>query len=259
MQHSNIAVQMYTFRDFTQTPEGLRTTFQKLSAMGYTATQVSGIGPIDPAQVKEYADESGLKICATHIPWDRLENDLDALAQQHQLWDCKYVGLGALPDSYRTSKEGYRTFAKQASEISLRLKEQYGLQFIYHNHDFEFERLDGVTGMDILLNESNPQSFGFELDLYWVQAGGADPIEWTRKVEGRMQVVHLKDMAIVDKDQTFAELGEGNMNYKGIIDACRETDVEWYVVEQDVCRRDPFESVSISLDYLHRYIQEGKI
>lgn len=257
MRQDNIAVQMYTFREYTQTPEGLRSTFQKLAAMGYTAAQVSGIGPIEPAKVKEYADESGLNICATHIPWHRLENDLDALAREHQLWDCRYIGLGALPDHYRTSQEGYRTFAKQASEIARRLKEEYGLQFIYHNHDFEFERVDGVTGMDILLNESYPEHFGLELDLYWVQAGGADPIEWTHKVKGRMDVVHLKDMAIVDRKQTFAEIGEGNMNYRGIIEACRETDVKWYVVEQDVCRRDPFESVKISLDYLHAYLKGG--
>ncbi|MFF2015478.1 sugar phosphate isomerase/epimerase family protein [Paenibacillus sp. NPDC058177] len=256
MQHSNIALQMYTLRDFTQTPDELRTTFQKVAAIGYTAVQVSGIGPIDPAKVKEYADEAGLKICATHVSWDRLENDLDALAREHQLWDCKYIGLGGLPDHYRTSQEGYRTFAQQASEIARRLKEQYGLQFIYHNHDFEFERVDGVTGMEILLNDSAPD-FGLELDLYWVQAGGGDPIEWTRKVKGRMGVVHLKDMAIVERRQTFAELGEGNMNYKGIIEACRETGVEWYVVEQDACRRDPFESVSISLKYLQSYLQGG--
>ncbi|WP_282936171.1 sugar phosphate isomerase/epimerase [Paenibacillus sp. RC67] len=257
MQPSQIAVQMYTLREFAKTPEALRTTFQKVADIGYTAVQVSGIGPMNPAQVKEYADESGLKICATHISWDRLENDLDALAREHQRWDCKYVGIGGLPDHYRTSQEGYRTFAKQASDIALRLKEQYGLQFIYHNHAFEFESRDGITGMDILLNESNPKHFGFELDLYWLQAGGADPIEWIRKVEGQMQVVHLKDMAIVNGKQATAELGEGNMNYKGIMDACRETGVEWYVVEQDTCRRDPFESVAISLDYLQRYLLEG--
>jgi len=65
-----------------------------------------------------------------------------------------------------------------------------------------------------------------------------------------MQVVHLKDMAIVNRKQIFAEIGEGNMNYKEIINVCRETGVEWFVVEQDVCRRDPFESLEISLRYL---------
>ncbi|WP_379127217.1 sugar phosphate isomerase/epimerase family protein [Paenibacillus sp. sgz500958] len=254
MQASQIAAQMYTFRDYTKTAADLKLTFQKLAKIGYTAVQISAIGPIDPKVVKEYADEYGLRICATHVPWTRLIGDLDSLAKEHQLWNCPYIGLGGLPDSYRTNQEGYRNFVRQASTIAKWLKENYGLQFVYHNHDFEFERLDGVTGMDILLNETDPATFGFELDLYWLQAAGADPIEWIRKVRGRMQVVHLKDMAIVNRIPVFAEIGEGNMNYSGIIDACRENGVEWYVVEQDECRRDPFESVAISLKYLQQKV-----
>lgn len=206
-------------------------------------------GSIDPKLVKEYADESGLAICATHVSWDRLTNDLDALAAEHKLWNCKNIGLGSLPEIFRTGQEGYREFAKLMSDIAVTLKDQHDLQFVYHNHDFEFERFDGMTGMEILLTESDP-AVGFELDLYWVQAGGGSPAEWIRKVAGRMQVVHLKDMAIVNRKQIFAEIGEGNMNYKEIINVCRETGVEWFVVEQDVCRRDPFESLEISLRYL---------
>lgn len=249
MKRSTIAAQMYTLRDFTKTAEDLRTTFQKVSAMGYESIQISSIGPIDPKLVKKYADEAGLAICATHVSWERLVNDLDALASEHKLWKCKYIGLGSLPEEFRTGIESYRKFAKLISEIAITLKEQHGLQFVYHNHDFEFERFDGITGMEVLLNETDP-AVGFILDLYWVQAGGASPVEWIRKVEGRMQVVHLKDMAIIDRQQVFAEIGEGNMNYGEIITACRRTGVEWYVVEQDVCRRDPFESLEISLRYL---------
>ncbi|OME02501.1 xylose isomerase [Paenibacillus odorifer] len=249
MNRSTIAAQMYTLRDFTKTAEDLRSTFQKVSAMGYEAIQISGIGPIDPKLVKEYADEAGLAICATHVSWDRLVNDLDALAAEHKLWNCKNIGLGSLPEKFRTGQEGYREFAKLMSGIAVTLKEQHDLQFVYHNHDFEFERFDGLTGMEILLTESDP-AVGFELDLYWVQAGGGSPAEWIRKVAGRMQVVHLKDMAIVNRKQIFAEIGEGNMDYKEIINVCRETGVEWFVVEQDVCRRDPFESLEISLRYL---------
>ncbi|WP_339248625.1 sugar phosphate isomerase/epimerase [Paenibacillus sp. FSL R10-2796] len=249
MNRSTIAAQMYTLRDFTKTAEDLRSTFQKVSAMGYEAIQISGIGPIDPKLVKEYADKAGLAICATHVSWDRLVNDLDALAAEHKLWNCKNIGLGSLPEKFRTVQEGYREFAKLMSGIAVTLKEQHDLQFVYHNHDFEFERFDGLTGMEILLTESDP-AVGFELDLYWVQAGGGSPAEWIRKVAGRMQVVHLKDMAIVNRKQIFAEIGEGNMNYKEIINVCRETGVEWFVVEQDVCRRDPFESLEISLRYL---------
>lgn len=254
MNLNTIAAQMYTLREFTKTPEGLRDSFQKLKEIGYKAVQISGIGPIDPQLVKEYADEAGLAICATHVPWNRMVNDLEALAAEHKLWNCEYIGLGSLPAEYQTSREGYRSFVRLASEIARILKEQHGLQFIYHNHDFEFERFDGVTGMDVLLSESDAAAVGFELDLYWVQAGGGSPVSWVRKVKGRMQVVHLKDMAIVERKAAFAEIGEGNMNYPDIIEACRETGVEWYVVEQDVCRRDPFESLTISFNYLKKLL-----
>lgn len=254
MNRSNIAAQMYTLREFTQTPEGLRESLRKVSDIGYQAVQISGIGKMDPQLVKQYADEFGLKICATHIPWDRLVNDLDALAAEHKLWDCKYVGIGSIPGEYQTSQEGYRTFTKLASGIARTLKEQHGLQFVYHNHDFEFEAFDGLTGMEVMLQESGPD-FGFELDLYWVQAGGGDPVEWIHKVEGRMQAVHFKDMAILNKKPVFAEIGEGNMNYGAIIEACRKTGIEWYIVEQDVCQRDPFESLAISLRYLHSRLE----
>lgn len=254
MKQTTIAAQMYTLRDFTQTPEGLRAAFLKLKDIGYQAVQISGIGKIDPQLVKQYADEAGLTICATHVPWDRLVDDLEVLAAEHKLWNCKYIGLGGLPAEYQDSQEGYRTFARLASEIARTLQKEHGLQFIYHNHDFEFERVDGVTGIEVLLEESDVNALGFELDLYWVQAGGGSPVDWVRKVQGRMQVVHLKDMAIVGRKQVFAEIGEGNMNYGDIIKTCRETGVEWYVVEQDVCRRDPFESLAISLNYLQKLL-----
>jgi sugar phosphate isomerase/epimerase len=73
-------------------------------------------------------------------------------------------------------------------------------------------------------------------------------------VKGRMGVVHLKDLEIIDYKQVFAEVGEGNLNFKAIIEACREIGVEWYVVEQDECRRDPFESLAISLRNLKALI-----
>ncbi|AIQ58524.1 sugar phosphate isomerase/epimerase family protein [Paenibacillus borealis] len=256
MERSTIAAQMYTLREFTKTPEALRESLRKVSEIGYQAVQISGIGPMDPKLVKEYADEYGLKICATHVSWDRLVNDLDALAAEHKLWNCKYIGLGGLPGEYQTSQEGYRTFAKLASGIARTLKEQHGLQFVYHNHDFEFERFEDMTGMEILLQESDPEVFGFELDLYWVQAGGGDPVEWIHKVEGRMQAVHFKDMTVLSRKPVFAEIGQGNMNYGAIIEACRKTGVEWHIVEQDVCQRDPFESLEISLNYLHTKLED---
>jgi sugar phosphate isomerase/epimerase len=213
---STIGAQLYTLREFAKTAEDLDETLRKVKAIGYETVQVSGIGPIDSVRVKELTDKYGLSICATHVPFDRMKTDLDNLAEQHKLWDCRYVGLGSIPQSYRGSLEGYRAFAKEASEIAKRLAD-YGLKFVYHNHHFEFERFDGRTGMDILVEESDPEVFGLELDLYWVQVGGASPVDWIHKVKGRMDVVHLKDMAVLKEQQIFAEIGEGNLNWDAIL------------------------------------------
>lgn len=242
-----IAAQLYTLRNFLKTPEDIATTLQKVKDIGYNAVQVSGIGPIDNRALKEIADRVGLAICATHIGFADMQNGLDAVIEKHRLWECKYVGLGSIPGDYRGSAEGYRAFAEIASDISRKFKAA-GLQFVYHNHAFEFAKLGGQTGMDILFNESDADAFGFELDVHWVQAGGADPVDWIHKVKGRMQVVHLKDFVVTgDSERRFAEVGEGNMNFSSILEACEATGVEWGAVEQDDCYgRDPFESLAIS-------------
>jgi sugar phosphate isomerase/epimerase len=199
--------------------------------------------------LKDLADEVGVKIVVTHVAYDRMINDFDALVKEHKIWNCDYVGLGSMPSEYRKSKEGFETFAKEASRLAQRFAEN-GLRFVYHNHKFEFEKFDGVTGMEILLNKTDPDFFDFEIDTYWVQAGGADPVEWIKKVCGRMDIIHLKDMGIKEDKQIFMEIGEGNLNWPAILKACKDIGVKWYCVEQDICPGDPFESLAISFKNL---------
>lgn len=244
-----IAAQLYTVRDYTQTEKDIEKTLKKVKKIGYDAVQVSGFGPIAPKKLKKLVDDIGLEICATHIGFDRLKNDLTNVIKEHKLWDCKYIGLGGMPDKYRDSAEGFREFIKEITPIAKEIKEN-GLQFIYHNHDFEFSKNGEKIGMEILFDETDPKYFDFEIDTYWIQAGGADPAAWVKKVDGRMDVVHFKDMTVVDREPTMAEVGEGNLNWERIINACQENEVKWLCVEQDYCPGDPFESLKTSLNNL---------
>ena len=248
-----VGAQLFTIRQYTRTPEDIAKSMKKIKEIGYNAVQVSGFGPVEHQKVKDIMDSVGLPDCATHINYARLINDIDDVIGQHKLWNCKYVGLGSMPAEYSKSADGYVKFAKEASEIA-RVLADNGLRFIYHNHHFEFVKFDGVTGLEILLNETDPDVFDFELDTYWVQAGGANPVDWIRKVKGRMKVIHFKDMGVDRQNpQTImTEVGEGNLNWPEIIKACTETGVEWALVEQDVCQRDPFESLAISLNNLKK-------
>lgn len=247
MTHPVLAAQLYTVRQFCQTAEDLAASLKKIRAIGYTAVQVSAIGPIPDAEVKKMVDAEGLTICNTHVrPSEALWDNLDAVIAQHKLWDCKHVAIGSMPADFRAEGEdGFRRFAREGSEIGKKLAGA-GLTFSYHNHSFELARFDGRTGLEILYEESDPRFLQAEIDVYWIQHGGADPAAWIEKMSGRMPVVHLKDMVIVDNVPTMAEVGEGNLNWQRILAACKAAGVEWYAVEQDICRRDPFESLKIS-------------
>lgn len=252
MNKNTIAVQLYTLRDFTKTAEDVEKTLKKVKEIGYNAVQISGMGPVDPVFVKGAVNNLQLKVCATHVSFERLQTDIKSVINDHKLWDCQYVGVGSMPNDYRTGKEGYIKFAREASAIGKELAAN-GLKLIYHNHAFEFQKFDGVTGMDILLNETT-SDVGFEIDTFWVQTGGGNPVQWLKKVAGRIDVVHFKDMEIIDNQQTMAAIGEGNLDWPSIIDICREIGVKWYAVEQDVCPRDPFDCLASSLNYLKKFV-----
>jgi len=253
MDKKSIAAQLYTLREFIKTPEDIKRTLQKVKEIGYSAVQVSGMGPIDPHLLKEIVDELDLNICATHTSYERLQQDLKNVIKEHQLWNCKYVGIGSLPQAYSKDREGFTRFAKEASILGGELAEN-GLKLIYHNHNFEFERHGDELAMNILMSKSDPDKLGFEIDTYWVQAGGGSPVSWLKKVAGRIDVVHFKDMALTNEKQIMAEIGEGNLDWESIIDVCREINVKWYAVEQDVCTKDPFESLEISFKYLQKFL-----
>lgn len=260
MRNAVLAAQLYTVRDFTKTAADLAATLRKVRAIGYTAVQVSAIGPVPHAEVKAIVDDLGLTICNTHIGYDQLWHDLDSVIAQHQLWNCRHVAIGSLPAAYREAGEaGYQRFAAEASQVGEKLHAA-GLTFSYHNHSFEFIRFPhgfpqdngSRTALDIIYDESDPRYLQAEIDTYWVQHGGGDPVAWIQKVAQRMPVIHLKDMVVAEPphprlgSQWMAEVGEGNLNWPAILAACANGGVEWYAVEQDICQRDPFESLAIS-------------
>jgi sugar phosphate isomerase/epimerase len=252
---SGVAAQLYTLREFTRTPADVATTITRLKAMGYNAVQLSALGPIDPKELAAILRGEDMAAAATHVGWDRLRNDLPALIAEHKLWGCANVAIGGLPGDYRNA-EGYVRFAKEASEVALALRAE-GLTFSYHNHSFELERFGGSTALELIYDNSDPALLA-EIDTYWIQHGGADPADWCARMKDRMTIVHFKDMAVVEGAPVMAEVGEGNLNWPRILDACRATGVQWYAVEQDVCRRDPFESLEMSLRHLRSWGVEDK-
>jgi sugar phosphate isomerase/epimerase len=243
-----IAAQLYTLRDYTQTLPEFAQTMQRVKSLGYDSVQVSAIGPIPSVEVARVLADSGMSCCATHASLDRMKTDPDGLIEELKSWGCQYTAIGGFFPKNPTTADWHQ-FADDFNKVAAAFVGS-GITLGYHNHSHELAHFDGKTAMQILIDRLDPSIF-FEIDTYWITHGGGDPAQWIKKVAGRIPCVHLKDMGVrYPREQFMMEVGEGNLNWPAILDACKSARVEWHIVEQDTCYRDPFESLGISLKNL---------
>lgn len=251
---SQIAVTLYNLRDYCKTESDLDKTLDKVCDIGYRAVQVSGT-PLPADVIKKQLDSHNLYCCATHEGFDTIKGDPAVLIDRLQTLECDFTALGSPPLEYRHEVKMVDELIQIFEKMGAKLREK-GIRLGYHNHHTEFERLPGTRQimLDYFYENSNPQLVAAEIDVHWVARGGQNPVNWIHKVGKRMPVVHFKDFAIIDDGTpVFCEIGEGNLDWPAIIQACREEGVRWYSIEQDMPFRDRdiFESIKISFDNLN--------
>lgn len=241
-----IGAQLYTCRATCQTIEGVAETFKRIKQIGYNNVQISGFGPVSAKDVAHLLDDHGLHCCCTHIVWERFLEDLDSVIETHRLWKCRHPAIGGLQGVY-FKEDGLKRFLDELRPVASKLAAA-GMDFSYHNHNHELARFGATSWLEALYRQAPPEMLKAEIDTYWIQAGGGDPADWVARQAGREPLLHLKDMTITsDRQQRFAEIGEGNLNWPRILDAARAGGVEFALVEQDdTYGRDPFECLSIS-------------
>lgn len=248
MQLKNVGAQLYTVRDMLKTPADIARTLSQVKAIGYDVVQVSGLGPIEPTALKKILDDCGLWCCATHEPTGEILTETERVIERLKILGAVTTAVPGLGKEYHCL-EGYKRFAREANEAGRKLKDA-GITLMYHNHAVEFEKYEGKTGLEIIYDESDPQCLQAELDIYWIQYGGGSPTAWCRRLKGRMPLVHLKDMTVVNGVPTITEIGSGNIDFKEVCGACDESGVTWHMVEQDVCTGSPLDSLKMSYDYI---------
>ena len=248
MKKSKIAAQLYTVRDFLKTPSEIAASLKKVKAAGYDAVQVSGLGPVDTKELKKMLDGEGLICCATHEPGLDIIENTEKVIEKLKILDCEYTAY-PYPHVKLDSKDACIALAESLNEAGQKMAEA-DLVLCYHNHAIEFQRYGRKTALEIIYDETDAEFLQAELDTYWVQYGGASPEEWCKDLEGRLPLIHLKEYGIVNNEIKMLEIGNGSLNWKKIVKAAKKAGTEWFIVEQDVCRIDPFESLKISLEYL---------
>lgn len=258
---------------------GVYEVFRKLSEMGFHCVEVSQI-PMTPenvAEMKRGCADFGIKVAALSagvepmpgMPGESLQTDFDKIVADCKELNCNFLRVGMLPFHYMSSKEGAMTFVGKMEELAGRLAE-HNIELYYHNHHCEFRKYDGEYLLDIIKN--NTSHIGFELDVHWIQRGGENPITFVKKYTDRVKLLHLKDfrtgefvmpevkgpedfMKVMEnfgKITEFAELGQGSLPMKEIVEAGLEAGSEYFLIEQDdTYGRDPFESLEMSRDHLY--------
>ncbi len=236
---------MFTVRDFCKDLDSFAESLKKVADIGYKTVQISGTCDYEPEWLKSELDKYGLKCVLTHNPTDKVLNETIALAKKHDVFDCKYIGIGWFPfNDLEKMPSDFINEYKSAAGI-LKANNKY---FMYHNHDFEFSKRNGKTVMQYLLEDMPADLMGFTFDTYWAQNAGADPAFWLEQLKGRVPCIHIKDHTY---DGKFAVIGEGNMNFDRIFEKAEASGTEYLLVEQDECYdENPFNCLKRSYEYL---------
>ncbi len=247
-----LGVQLYTVRDFMKTEEDVRATFRKLKAIGYDQAQTAGCA-IPYETFGRLAREEGIEIVGTHDNFDMMLNDFDQAYRNHQALGTNIMGIGGF---FGKTPEETAELIRKANLVGDRIA-AHGGRFTYHNHSHEFIRMEnGQRMIDMLVDGLNPATTSFVLDTYWVQHGGGDVRHWIETLTGRIDILHMKDMAKNAETQYYTEIGHGNLWWEGIVESAEKAGVKYYVVEQDTCPGDPFESLKYSSDYVHTHLMK---
>ncbi|HEX2032739.1 MAG TPA: sugar phosphate isomerase/epimerase [Chloroflexota bacterium] len=250
LQRLPVALQLYTVRE--QLKDDFRGVVRAVAEIGYDGVQFAGYGGLSAVELRRLLEETGLRPCGTHTGLETLERDLEREIEYNQAIGNEWIVCPSIPEARRRDLAGWREVAAALNRIGAACAEQ-GVRFGYHNHAFEFSEVaPGTRGLDIILGETDPSLVFWEPDVYWVFKGGADPAEMIRTYAGRVPITHLKD-ATRDERQTFAEVGEGALDWPAILEASQVAGVVWHCVEQDRCERPPLESVRLSLEHLRSW------
>ena len=265
-----IGLQLYSVRDAME--KDFKGTLQQVKAMGYDGVEFAGLFNNSPAQVKAWCEEIGLNPISAHVPLADMLADIDKVIADYKAVGCKYIVVPYVTEERRPGGELFMQMVEEIRAIGEKCKAA-GLVLLYHNHDFEFKKLEsGEFGLDYLYANVPADLLQTELDQCWVKYSGQDPVAYLQKYSGRSPVVHLKDFhkegeqegdpyALIglnegEKKQNtafeFRPLGKGVQDIPSIIAASEAAGSKWLIVEQDQpsMGKSPMECVAMSMEYL---------
>jgi sugar phosphate isomerase/epimerase len=240
-----IGLQLYTVRSLMQQDVGR--TLDLVAGAGYQEVEFAGYFDRTPQEVRAQLERSGLEAPGGHIALENLRDTLAQVVDAANVVGHRYLILPWLAEADRQTSDDYRRIADEMNTIGDACRTA-GVQFAYHNHDFEFEEVEGSIPYDLLLERCDAELVRMELDLYWTLVGGRDPLEFFEQHPERFPLCHVKDR---DRSGEMVDVGEGTIDFGAIFAQSEEAGLAHYFVEHDN-PPDPEESIKTSHRYLTR-------
>ena len=260
MNKKEIGLQLYTLRE--ELPKDVKGTLEKVAKAGYTNVETYGFSTKDqfwgltPKELKKILDDNGLKAVSGHYNlgsflYDGNTEELIASIEAAKILKSEFLTVPWVDEPFRRNIEDYKKIAARVNEAAKMCKNA-GLKLAYHNHDFEFQKHDGVTGYEILLKETDKDLVFFELDLYWVIHSGNDPLKLFRENPGRFKMWHVKDKDKINNELN-TEVGSGTIDFKPIFKEAKQSGMVHFFVEQENnFASNSFESIKTSCDFISK-------
>jgi sugar phosphate isomerase/epimerase len=249
-----MGVQTYCFRKMIKF--SIPGTLDVIKGMGFTEVE-GGIEGIDAKTYKKMCDKAGLKIASFMAPYSQIVEDPMSIVKMAKIYGCKYVMCAWIP--HNTGSFGPANAKKAVDDFnkSGKVLAENGITLCYHAHGYEVAapHEDG-TLLDYMMKMSDPRYLSFEMDVFWIQFGGGDPVALLKKYPTRWKLMHLKDMQKgIKKDNTGltntefdVALGTGQLEMKEILKAAKEVGIAHYFIEDESDRI--FEQLPASIKYL---------
>ena len=258
-----IALNLYALRHHLKNDKQIVDVLHQLKRMGYEAIQLSGIPEWTNDRIALIAStcrEIGLEIAGTHPRITSLDSITPSIIEQHKMLQTHILGIGSMPEKYnRQDLTHYQDFILSCHRSARLLKEQ-DITLTYHHHAFEFSKIQGLYPMDIILQTMHQSPLMLEVDVYWLQYAGINPIAFIQKYYHHIAMLHIKDMKIAITGhwgtiQQFCPIGEGNIQYRQLISQVRALDIPWLIIGQDeFYGSDPFEDLRKCLSFIKSII-----
>jgi sugar phosphate isomerase/epimerase len=238
-----LGIQLYTLRD--EMAKSVPHTFQQLAQFGYKEVEFAGYFDHGAKDLQRLLDENGLAAPACHVPLALMQSEAAKTIEFASALGHRYIVIPWLDEEHRQSIESYRRIAETFNNIGEQCKAA-GIAFAYHNHAFEFDVIDGQTPYDILLNETDPELVGMEMDVYWVTKAGQSPINYITKWPGRFPLWHIKDMS---SDGSIVDVGDGEIDFPALFEHRDRAGLRHGFVEHDH-PENAFRTAERSFDFL---------